>query len=248
MTERINIISDTDLNKELLDNLMSRDLEQKFQYLEEGASLFYRGFDSKEENELNEFLGPSDYANFFFDNFSLKNGEKVAIVSLGCGNASPEKKLLRELEKREIDVTYFGVDSSKEMLDLAEENLSDVNIKKKFILADITTEVFEDEISSMLQEYQQRFFSFLGGTFNNPNQTSIADRLFNLLEKGDFLWLDITTRKDLSATNNMRLYWQYEQYLQDKEEMNSTFYPLKKVGLDMDSGKMELKMLSEEAV
>lgn len=42
MTNRINIISNSDLKKELLEDVMNRDIEQKFHYLGNGANRYYQ--------------------------------------------------------------------------------------------------------------------------------------------------------------------------------------------------------------
>lgn len=248
MTNRINIISNSDLKKELLEDVMNRDIEQKFHYLGNGANRYYQWFESKKKKNLNTYLTPQDYTSFFLKNIPLSNNKKIAIISLGCGNSCQEKKLLETLTKENTNFSYFGVDSSSEMLDLAEKNLKDINFNKNFILADITTELFETRMKDLLNNFDQRIFCFLWFTFNNPNQTNITDRLYNLLQNDDFLWLDIGARETINPGDNMRLYWLYEKYLQNEKSMDFYFSPLKQMGVNIKDGKMKLKMISEDVI
>jgi hypothetical protein len=47
------------------------------------------------------------------------------------------------------------------MLNLALKNLEEVNIEKRFVLADTMSEDFRQEISGLTKNYDSRFFCFL---------------------------------------------------------------------------------------
>jgi len=47
------------------------------------------------------------------------------------------------------------------MLNLAIKNLEDLDIEKRFVLADTMSEHFRQEISGMTKNYDSRFFCFL---------------------------------------------------------------------------------------
>jgi hypothetical protein len=47
------------------------------------------------------------------------------------------------------------------MLNFAIDNLKDVNIKKRFILADTMSEHFRQEITTITKDFDSRFFCFL---------------------------------------------------------------------------------------
>lgn len=134
------------------------------------------------------------------------------------------------------------------MLELAEDNLQELDIEKSFILADFSTKEFKDRIKRLVSGYDQRMYALLGRTFNNPNQTQMADRLYNLLEKEDFIWLDVSTRPDLSAETNLKIHFRYKEYLKNKEEMDSQFYPLKALNLSINMGNIKLESTTEESV
>lgn len=117
MIQIYSFISDTDLQKEFMTNLKNRKIEQKFIYLGSGSSNYYSAYGDAldmKNTEVNELgLNASKLQYYKYLTKYLKKWEKIAFVSLGCGNWLQEKSLIRKLAINWYDITYFGIDSQK---------------------------------------------------------------------------------------------------------------------------------------
>lgn len=236
----ISLLSNNDLEKELSKDVRERWLEQKLFYATKKMAKNY--YDSVVLTDFSE----KDYEAFLKNNISKK--EKTAIVSLGCGNASREKYALEQMKKNGYDFIYIGVDTSEHMLKMAIENLKEIKIEKKFVQIDITNDGFKDVIAELAGDCDKRMYMFLGGTIGNVNQTNVADVLYNILQKGDSLWVDVRIRPSLSKEDDIKLFKQYSSRLTMPEELSFYFGPLGNIGASIKSGTMGLKVSGEKSV
>lgn len=158
-------------------------------YTTDGAHAFYhyRGADLKQIDWEDEYR-------FFLQQPFWADHGTVALVSLGCGNADPEKPLLARLGAEERAVAYVGIDTSRAMLELAQRNLSNVAYPRTYVLGDFTTTAFRDAIAPMLATYDTRVYAMIGGTFGNFEQRQIAHALQRLIAPGDYLYLDVVPK------------------------------------------------------
>ncbi len=238
------LVSDLDLEKWLADNLKDRKMFQKFLYLWNSADIYYDAY-------FDWQINPSSINHFDFIKKHIDKKKKIAIISLGCGNASQEKQMLIELKNQWYDFSYFGVDISRRMLTLALENLKWLNIDKRFILADIMSEYFRQEISSLTKDYDVRFYCFLGRTFCNTNQTNSTDSFYNLLDKEDFLRFDIYTREKDDDITNSKIFDRYNQYILDhknEKKINFQFSVLEKLWINYLGWNFILEMEKEDPI
>jgi SAM-dependent methyltransferase len=110
----ISLVSKLELNKELVVNVRKRSLEQKSFYISDKMSKYY--YNGATEIEP----AKQGYGDFLKKN--LKKNEKIAIISLGCGNASREKLMFDELKEiADYNIVYVGVDISEPMLKKAKK-------------------------------------------------------------------------------------------------------------------------------
>ncbi len=250
MTEFISFISDEELKKELSKDIRERALKQKLFYInQQGADSYYDLCDSvytKKGTFTLSLNKGEDYYKFLKSN--LNKEEKIAIVSLGCGDAELEKETLKKIKKEGYKFKYIGVDISEAMLHKAAENLDDLDIEIQLVRIDITNDNFKDRIVELTKDYDKRVFAFLGSTLGNANQTDIADTLYNFLEEGDLLWLDVWIRNDLKKETEMKMFKRYMNRLSDQKALEFHFNPLKVLGVPIDAGKMGLKTDKEESV
>ncbi len=245
MTPINSLVSDLELDKEMIDCLKNRSLEQKFLYLDDGAKFYYQAY-SKPTTPLPVDFSAEDYYDLVADQFKKK--QHFALVSLGCGDASSEKIMLKRLKQEGYHFTYFGVDSSRQMLDLAVNNLAELKIDGQFLCADILSEDFRDEISQLTEKFDCRGFLFLGGTISNVNQTNIIDSLYSVLKKNDFLFLDIRIRNSLDNSEDLQLFNFYASYLTDKDMSQWLITPLRNAGVDSSCGALSLEMVKEKSI
>jgi len=181
----------------LADFQQHKKVRQNLFYTTEGAETFYtyRGA------ELEEIRSDDEHA--FFARQPFWTAERcIAFVSLGCGNAGPEKPLLRISHNAGVPVAYFGVDSSRTMLGLAQRNLADEHFPKKFVLADFIRPDFVDKWRPHLAGYDTQVYAMLGGTFGNFEQAVIAEALARIVPAGDYLYLDVVPQYETAALND----------------------------------------------
>lgn len=238
------LVSDLDLEKWLIDNLKDRRMFQKYLYLWDSALDYYRAYSDWQ-------IDPDAVSHFDFIGKHMRKDKKLAVISLWCGDASQEKELLMELKEKWFNFTYFGVDISRKMLNLAINNLSEIDIDKRFILADTMSEHFRQEISGMTRDYDSRFFCFLWRTFCNTNQTNSTDSFYNLLSKEDYLWFDVYTRDNDDTQTNLKIFNRYNEYILDSKnskKINFQFSVLKHLWVKESDGKFILEMKKEPSI
>lgn len=238
-----NLISDLGLQRELVDNLKNRSLNQKFRYLGDGAKLYYSNIAARGKSGL---LPPdADFKSFIIPEVAASS---LAFVSLGCGNATKEGIILKALQDAGVSAAFFGIDTSRSMLDMAIEGVASFPGKKSFVCADVVSMDFRDEIRHLTAPYEKRLFAFLDRTIGNVNQTNIADTLYNVMQKGDLLWFDVTVRPGVTAAHDMQLFNRYAGLLSVPQTVESYFLPLKLVGVPLDAGTMQIASDKEESV
>lgn len=248
MQDIYNMISDSELMDELADCFRKRSLEQKFLYLQQWASKYY---DDKNNDEIYwtaDCLGTQDIIDFW-QKYIFNKKKKTAIISLWCWNSEIEKMLFEKIWDK-YNFTYFGIDSSKTMLDLSIQNLSKLdNIPQKYICADFSSTEFRRDLNQLTADFDQRIFCFFSNTFGNINQTNIIDILYNLLDTNEQIWLDVRLRVWLSAKDDMKAFeFYYNKLKKDKSRINFCFYILNKVWVPFENWQLSLETEKEKAV
>lgn len=242
------LISDSELDVELLDDLKDRILDQKHFYTAEfAADLYYKNRDAKNNTYFKNSFDINDYLNFFKKNISIKQ-ENTVLVSLGCGDSSFEKNILDPLKKEGFDFSYIGVDSSRYMLELSVKNLKKSEFKKSLICGDFSSHNFRSEIGYLVNNYKNKVFGLLGGTIGNITPTNIVDTLGNMLKKGDYLWVTLVLRESLNEEHNFEIFNYYANYLTDSVVSQFKFNPLKRLKVPFENGKLVLEMQKEDFI
>lgn len=243
---------DFNSEKEIKDDLhwffkYHRGFEQKAMYFTKGADIFY---------QLNQLDKPHVRASFNWEknyevlkrlitkkqNENSSKIDKTAIISLGCGNGCREKEMLAKLHEEIGGFDYLGIDSSNRMLELAKENLKDEKYNRTYIFGDIGNENLHEKLKDLVKDYSNRIFLLLGNTLGNVPQSYIGDILRNMLVKGDFLWVDVSIRKDLKESTSAKIFERYLNYIADENAVNFISYPLSDFNISKENGELELEM------
>ena len=246
MEKIISYVSNKELEKEFAKDVRVRNVNQKFFYLDKVSAESYYKTAYKDRKHLKMQFAGTEYFKFLENNIDPK--EKNILISMGCGNAEPEREILKEFLKNNFPFDYIGVDISKPMLNMSKKMLGGVKTTKKFVRADFSEDDFIHGIAGLTKNYDKKIAAFLGLTLGNVNQTNIADILFNVLSEGDLLWIEVLTRPDLSMESDMKIFNRYTAYLKDKDEIKFFFHPLGKIGVPFSSGKLNLKTTQEKSV
>lgn len=236
-------ISDSDIDKELSTSLKNRSIDQKFIYVWDGAETFYSAFSQKNKHS-------QDFnAKVFKEIVSLvKPNKKNVIISLWCWNGFQEEVLLSDLEESEYNFDYIWVDYSREMIDLADENLKDIKLDKTYVCADFAKNDFRGKINLLTEEYDSRFFVLLWYTFGNPSQTLISDSLYNILWEDDYLIMDCLTRDENKDSTTLALFERYSKFLNDENIANFRFTSLRRLWFLKEKWRFILKTHNEESL
>lgn len=197
MHKFIKLSRDADLEVDYLEQFKStKKVPQNLFYTSEGALSFYT-YRSEDIHQIRW----QDELDFFQRQKFWKKSKRIAFISLGCGNAEAEKMFLHAAHRQDMHVDYFGVDSSIEMLNLAEKNLHNEDFDATFILADFTTADFKRTLEEALSSYDVKIFAMIGGTFGNFDQNFIIQTLDNLVSPGSYLYLDVVPQYELDEDN-----------------------------------------------
>ncbi|MGC9393241.1 MAG: class I SAM-dependent methyltransferase [Anaerolineae bacterium] len=240
MDEIIVLTEGSDLEIDYLaDFQQHKKVRQNLFYTLEGAETFYtyRG------EELQEIRSDDEYA-FFARQPFWTAARHLAFASLGCGNAGPEKPLLHAAYAEGRAVTYFGVDSSRAMLDLAQQNLADELFPRKFVLADFVRPDFVQQWRPHLAGFDAQLYVLLGGTFGNFEQDVIAEVVARIVPGGQYLYLDVVPQYETEAQNA-----QLRNRLIHLSQNLSRFFEnlLEKLGLDQTCGELVTEEVDEAA-
>ena len=244
--------SDSQLEEELFQLVKRRELDQKFLYMKWWADYYYKAVwwsDSKDwaqENDFHYWKQP------YFDQldkfvFSQKKWKWV-LISLWCWSWYQEKRMLKKIADKWYNIDYIWNDCSREMINMAQKNLYDININKSYIYWDFTSTQFVNEINSLTKEYDYKIYAFMWCTYWNPNQTSITDSLYNILWEEDYLLLDLLSRSGDLSSDKMKLFERYRGILNNENMNKFRFSPLKRLKVPFSNGKMILKTWTEESI
>ena len=231
MDQIYNLISDGALSDELSFCLRNRTLEQKFLYMNTGAGTYYDIV--KVDNIYHE-----TYPRTLFIDFATKNifskDQKTAIISLWCGNSEIESYIFENI-KGPLKIDYYGVDSSKDMLNLSIKRMKNIkNINKHFICADFSTNEFRRELTQLTAKSEKRIFTFFSNTFGNIEPNNIIDILYNLLKPGEKIWLDVRLRSWKTTKDDLKDFEKYHRYLHNQETLDFFYNPIEAIKIDKE--------------
>ena len=219
-------------------------VDQKAFYFDEGAEMFCKSISMDGLNKGIKF--DSDTFNFI-EKF-LEKDKDVSLVSLGCGSGIREKILLNIAEEKGYDIKFYGVDSSFQMIEKAQENLNEMKTSCELIYADFSEENFFKELNSTIDKKSQKVFAFLGATLGNVPQNYIADKLNNMVNSDDILIIEVRGTEKLDDLASNKYFKKYLFNITDEDEINFLYAPLQKLGIDIDKGKLMLNMNREDAI
>lgn len=236
-----NLISDATLSDELSFCLRNRTLEQKFLYLQKGATNYY---DVVNTDAVYYSAYPYELFVDFGTKYIFSKSKKMAIISLGCWNSDIESYIFEHMKYR-YHIDYYGVDSSKNMLDLSIQRMKDLStVWKNFICADFSTNEFRRELSQLTLNNDIKIFTFFSNTFGNINPNNIIDILYNLLKPGEKIWLDVRLRSGKTTKDNLKDFEKYYSYLSNKEMTNLFLNPIESMNIDKESWEFALKTIN----
>lgn len=254
MSNIITLTSDIELEKEFLTCIKRRDIEQKFIYLGENAYQYYNArkvINNNLEGYWHKRLTHEDFMKFI-KKLLKPTSKKVALVSLGCGNAKREIDFLdaARTELQDVEFNFIGVDSSISMLYTAQEAFTAKQLNGTFLRADYSTGEFNRELKPILEDTKsdQVIYLFIGSTLGNSSQTEIVDTLYNVLESGNILYLDVMTRNSKEKKDDLEIFDYYSERLHNPDFLHCNLDPLTRLGIPKENIKVILKTDQEDYI
>lgn len=233
-----NLISDATLSDEFSFCLRNRTLEQKFLYMQKWAANYY---DVVNTDEVYYSAYPYDLFVDFGTKYIFSKNKKMAIISLWCWNSDIESFIFEHM-KHAYHIDYYGVDSSKNMLELSIERMKNIeNVNKNFICADFSTNEFRREVTQLTVGDDVKIFTFFSNTFGNINPNNIIDILYNLLKPGEKIRLDVRLRSGKTTKDNLKDFEKYYDYLSNDEMTKLFLNPIEKLDITGTSWEFSLK-------
>ena len=212
-------------------------IEQKAFYFGDGAQMYYDNFDEKKH------LRSLDNKYFEFVNKKVKKDKKIAIVGFGCGDAHQEKNLLSQMHKEGYKFLFIGIDSSQEMVNIAEKSFEDTDFDSLFMCGDFTDSNFLEEINKKTEKFDDRLLLFMGATFGNIDSNFMADVLNDMMRTGDKFLIEVYIRENNDPQTTRMLFERYLKYIDYDRDF--FFYPLEQFGFKKDNGELFLKIVGE---
>jgi len=166
-----------------------REIPHQYTYFNGGAIYWdkytHRLLDEEITNSLNGTIQLLDLSTTYIDNVA-HDYKWVNIIDVGVGNCLPVKNLLSHLQEKGKMKRYISIDISKEILDIAENNVKDwfgdqINFER--YVRDINYERFYDLLveESFLRDSDDtlNIVLFLGGTITNLREPDQVLRNIN---------------------------------------------------------------------
>lgn len=127
---------------------------------------------------------PALYSRLFYGD--IREAERI--VSIGCGKADTELKILKKTALDRGSIQFTGYDVARSMLEAAEREFADSPWRRRFDVRDVFTDSFVDsEIQNALQS--RTLFLAIGRTIGNLPPSDGLLKLLRLAESGAF-WFD----------------------------------------------------------
>jgi uncharacterized SAM-dependent methyltransferase len=162
----------------------------------------------------------------------LLSSENVNLIDIGQGNGYPSREFINNLKKRNILSKYIPIDISKEMINIAVQNLNDElkNIETVSYVRDFESTRFDTIIAenSNLKKETKNLILMLGNTICNQEEKIYTLKNISAgMEDGDIFLFTISLDKIQNRTD-----FKYVQYEIEDEIKNSWHFSL--LGIDVD--------------
>ena len=242
------ITNDLEFHLEFLRGIKNRVVDEKFLYLGSNAKRYYENMRNLAKNAPDEVPSTGEMLKEITS--SIIPSRSTAYISVGCGNSQMDAEIVSALMQKVKKIEYFGVDSSRSMLQMSEENVKGMPFDSSLIVADFMSRSFANEIKIFTKDFDQRVFVFWDNTIGNMSQTACVDSLYNIMEKNDIIVLEVSLRDGVSKEDEIRTFKKYISLFDIENEKMRDFlhYPLKKIDLEKDIGKLIVESFYEDSV
>lgn len=179
-----------DLEEELLQGIRLRRIDEKFSFT--GKRQANAWFNLCNSPEYEYYRSSKELLKKTAKDFVSGHQTDVNVIALGPGNGLKEK-IVVEAFQEDHEVSLFFVDISREVLNVAVENVEDNDALQEVFVADLVNfEDIEDLSEYVRDQYNPtNFFTLLGNTLGNLSQPLVLETMRNAMAPGEKLLVDV---------------------------------------------------------
>ena len=170
--------------------------------------------------------------------YYLQEGNSLNLVELGQGNGLPSINIIKALGNVE---KYIGIDLSKKMNDLAEQNIALAlpKLKTSFEVKDIEFSGFSDILYQAKDtDRSSNLIITLGSTLSNiDDRVNVYKNIRRCMDENDLFVIDFSIYSP-QATSSL-------SYIKDKDGILRDGWHLKLLGVDIDNCEIEISFNKE---
>lgn len=223
-----------------------KSLNQSLGYLDSGAKIYYKIDAANLIPPLKD--KKNVYTSFILESLFPKDSDIYNFISLGCGNTKRENNSLSFIKEKSKNIRYIGVDTSMEMLKLADKELSSIGIEYNLILGDITSPNLREELKNITKKDDINIFIFLGSTFGNFEFDTALTFLDNLISSNDYLWVDVDIRIEKNEFYDNKLKDFFSNYIHENNSKVLKLNALNSIGIDPKDGDIYLDIKEDDSI
>ena len=178
------------LEKEFLDGLQKRKIDEKFLYIGERQANSWINLCKSPEYDY--YRVSKNLLQNHVENFVSDHTGDVNVIALGPGDALKEKIVVNHLQEKHR-VNLFFVDTSKEILNIAIKNTVDSDVLKEVFMADLMHFRHIRHLSRYVKKHYSatNFFTLLGNTIGNYPPAMMLKTLRNAMTPGDKILIEV---------------------------------------------------------
>ena len=120
---------------------------------------------------------------------SILPSKPIDLISLGAGQGTKDFLIIEQLHKQGKYLSYFPVDASQGLLEIACQSAQKKNLICRGIKADLNNDIHLDAMQKIWSD-EPRLLMMLGNTLGSFDPLEFTKKLDNIVRPNDFLILD----------------------------------------------------------
>ena len=181
------------LKKEFLNGLQQRRVDEKFSYIGERQANSW--FNLCKSDEYTYYKNSKLLLKHYIKDLVSSHKGDVNVIAFGPGDGLKEELVVKAFLERQRASLFF-VDVSRDILNVAIENMRDNDVLKEIFVADLKNFVDIKDISHHVKKSYNgtNFFTLLGNTLGNYPQAMILKTFRSSMAPGDKILIDVNVK------------------------------------------------------
>jgi len=224
------LLTEAEIAEEFAESLEARDLPEKFFYWSATSVQAWKMLAAESQSSLLDTW--KDLARLAPE-LTKAFGTKVPVISFGSGDGTKDRLVLQALQRAGREVSYFPVDSSQTMLEMACAAAEDDDCEATGIKADISSPMHMLLAADAAEA--PRLFIMAGNTIGRFDPLDQIKHIANSMHKGDILIVDAEIDTDPGGPP-----------APTEEQRRFAFAPLATAGIVPNDGELKFERRKDE--